>query len=98
MFISIEARRVASEIQAHVDKCGGNYSGWYASDPRARLFNDHNVDEDNGAWIFRDAGTNAVAREVEAHLHSLGCKGSGGGGDGTTRYVYAYRITRATRE
>jgi hypothetical protein len=59
---------------------------------------DHSVDEKTGAWIFRNAGSDLIAREVENYLLSMGCKGGDGGGGPTTRFVYAYRITRTTRE
>jgi len=90
-----------NEIKAHIGQCGGDYRNWYtgiAADPRRRLFNDHNVDERNGSWIHRDAGTHTAARQTEDALHLLGCKGGPGGGDGATRFVYAYRITPTTIE
>lgn len=92
---------VASQIDAHIQKRGGGYSNWYcgiASEPRQRLFVDHNVDEKNGSWIYKDAGSENAARQIEQHFLNKGCKGSGGGGDYTTHYVYAYRITSSTRE
>ena len=93
--------QIIADIDAHIRNCGGTYSAWYcgiASDPRQRLFTDHNVDEKNGAWIIRDCGTDTAARRVEEHFLKKGCKGGGGGGDRTTRYVYAYKITNTTRE
>lgn len=92
---------IIAEIDAYIRSCGGPYSCWYcgvAAVPERRLFADHNVDREHGQWIYRDAGTDANARAVESHFHGLGCKGSGGGGDRLTRYVYAYRITGTTRE
>lgn len=92
---------IVAEIDAYIRRHGGPYSAWYcgvAADPRSRLFIAHNVQEHGGLWIYSDAGTDANARTVECHFHSLGCKGSGGGGDRLTRYVYAYRITGTTRE
>ncbi len=93
--------KVAAEIDAHIRQCGGNYREWYvgiASNPRNRLFNDHNVDEKNGAWIYRDAGSDTAARRIENYFLTKGCKGGDGGGDASTKYVYAYRITSTTRE
>ncbi|MEM9064030.1 MAG: hypothetical protein AAGB51_00910 [Planctomycetota bacterium] len=92
---------VASEIDAHIHKCGGGYQSWYigiAADPRARLFADHNVAENGDAWIFRDAGTDAAARQIEDHFLRLGCRGGDGGGSSATKYVYAYKINSHTRE
>ncbi len=92
---------VARQIEAHIQKCGGAYSSWYcgiASSPRDRLFDDHNVDEKNGCWIYKDAGSESSARQIEKHFLDKGCKGGDGGGGYSTRYVYAYKITNSTRE
>jgi len=92
---------IVGEIDAHIRREGGGYSQWYcgiASDPKNRLFNDHNVSEKNGWWIFRDAGSDDAARRVEDYFFRKGCKGGPGGGYNGTRFVYAYRITSTTRE
>jgi len=95
------SEKIVGEIDAHIKQEGSGYSQWYcgiASDPKERLFNDHNVSEKNGWWIFRDAGSDDGARRVEDYFIRKGCKGGGGGGDSGTRHVYAYRITSTTRE
>lgn len=92
---------IIAEVDEYIRQSGGLYSQWYcgiAADPRRRLYIDHNVQERGGLWIYSDAGTDANARAVELHFHQLGCKGSGGGGDRLTRFVYAYRITPTTRQ
>jgi hypothetical protein len=93
---------IKTEIKNYVGKCGGSYSDWYvgiASDPRQRLFNDHNVDEGNGYWIFRECESSSVAREIEEYfINTLGTDGGFGGGDYTSRYVYAYTKTSSTTE
>lgn len=88
---------VASEIDAYMRANGGSYSAWYigiAADPRTRLFIDHNVAERGDAWIYRDAGSDAAARQIENHFIRLGCRGGDGGGSHATKYVYAFKITR----
>ena len=97
----VSANQVVGEIAAHIRDCGGAYSGWYvgiAAKPRDRLFTDHNVSEKNGSWIIRDAGSDAVARQIEQYFLDRGCKGGPGGGDWDSRFVYAYAITALTRE
>lgn len=77
------------------------YSDWYigiAKNARERLFNDHNVQEKGDLWIFRQASNNTIAREIENFFLAKGCKGGDGGGDHTTMYVYAYKITSNTRQ
>jgi hypothetical protein len=90
---------VETEIVAYIRGLGGRFGDWYAgiaASPRHRLFQDHNVSQATGAWIYRDAGSEAGARALERHLLSLGCKGDEGGGDPSTRYAYAYKITPYT--
>lgn len=93
---------IVSEISGYIDKRGGKYSDWYvgiASDPKARLFNDHNVDQKNGAWIYRECESADVAREVEDYfINTLRTKGGPGGGDDSTKSIYAYRTTSDTTE
>lgn len=81
----------------------GILSYWYtgvASDPRQRLFLDHNVPQSGGnGWIYRECENAAIAREVVDHLiKNLGTDGEYGDGDDSARYVYAYRKTARTRE
>lgn len=94
-------QRVAADIDAYMRRNGGGYGAWYcgiAADPRQRLFTDHNVAENGGLWIFRDCQTDTGARAVEDHFHGLGGQGGPSGGDHTTKYVYAYKVTATTRE
>lgn len=101
MAVATTLNQVAIEIQNHMNQCGGSYREWYvgiASDVRKRLFMDHNVHEKGDAWIFRDCGMDMVARSVEKYFIDKGCDGGSGGGDQTTKYVYAYRKAPHTRQ
>ena len=93
--------QIIQEIDNHISKRGGGYSGWYvgiASDPSDRLFSDHNVNKDKeDAWIFRNCGSEAAARKVEKYFLGLGCDGGAGGGDSSTTYAYAYKKSAHTR-
>ncbi len=98
--IVLTVTQIIQEIDNHIHKCGGGYSRWYvgiASDPRDRVLNDHNVDENNDAWIVRDCGSETAARKVEKHFLGLGCDGGAGGGDSSTTYAYAYKKNAHTR-
>ncbi|MBQ7907971.1 MAG: hypothetical protein IJ311_00500 [Elusimicrobiaceae bacterium] len=94
--------RIIQEIDSYIQKEGGYYYDWYvgiAKDPKTRLFSDHNVSEINGKWIFGETFSDASAREVESFfLEKKGTRGGPGGGDTSTCFVYAYRITSYTRE
>ncbi len=94
--------KTTSEIVAQIEAHAGTpYSSWYAgiaTDPKDRMFNDHNVDEEKGGWIYRTAASNADARSAESTLHEAGFKGGPGGGDAGTTAVYAYKVTSSTVE
>lgn len=94
------ATQITQEIDCYIRQNGGGYSQWYAgiaTDPRDRLFNDHNVDEKSGAWIYRDCGSENTARQIEKYFLNLSCEGGAGGGI-SPKFVYAYKTTLNTRE
>src|SRR5436309_3449307 len=90
-----------AEIKAHIDKQRGPYHSWYAGitgDIEQRLFIEHGVPRQNYWFIYRECPSADDAREVEAALLQLGCKGGIGGGDDDCRFVYAYLIGQQTKE
>ena len=101
-FVSKTALEIRDEIVKHISENGGQYEDWYvgiAADPKDRLFNDHNVSEEDDLWIYCPARSSAVARKVEKYFIDVkDTKGGPGGGDDNTRYVYAYVIGSHTLE
>ncbi len=92
--------QIVQEIDSYIKQNGGGYHQWYAgiaTNPRDRLFSDHNVDEKSGTWIYQDCGSENTARQIEKYFLNLGCKGGTGGGI-SPKFVYAYKITRDTKE
>jgi hypothetical protein len=93
---------IKQEIKAYYLKHGKGQYGWYigiAENARERLFNGHNVDEKNGAWIYNQASSSEIAREIEEELiEELETKGGSRGGSDKTDYVYAYQITNETKD
>lgn len=92
---------IGQKIDNYIQKNGGEYADWYigiATNPRDRLFCDHNVNEKGDAWIFRDSGSVSAARDIERHFIALGCSGGEGGGSDQTHYVYAYKMTDHTQQ
>ena len=86
------AQQIYNEIVAFMKEQGREYSSWYcgiASDPKDRLFREHNVSKENG-WVHHQCNNDTDARAVEEALLKLGCDGGRGGGDETTIHVYAY--------
>lgn len=94
--------KIIQDIDGHIKKEGSSYNNWYvgiAKDPNDRLFNDHNVQKENAWWIFRNALSDTIAREIETFfLEKKGTQGGSGGGSKDTCFVYAYRITNNTIE
>ena len=78
---------------------GETYSQCYVgitSDVDSRLFGDHNVSKEHGRWIYRTATSHTIAREVEQHFLDAGMDGGAGGGDASSKIVYAYKKTSTT--
>jgi hypothetical protein len=88
-----EAQQIVYWMIENMKKQGGTLPQWYvgvATDPKTRLFTDHSVNQDYGHWMYSNqCSTSDVAREVEQYFLSQGAKGGTGGGDNTTKYVYA---------
>jgi hypothetical protein len=95
----LNAQETFDKIKSFIDEHDNNYPKWYsgiASDPRKRLFEEHNVSEDSDLWIFQRCPNEQNARNVEERLLKLGCDGSTGGGDASSVYAYAYRKSANT--
>lgn len=100
-FIMAQKTEIIQSFKDYMAENGGEYSDWYvgiASDPKKRLFNDHNVSENAGIWIYDNAETQKTAREIEEYFISQGTDGGQGGGDSSTIYAYAYKKTAYTNE
>ena len=92
---------VMGQINEHMTKSGYPNSSWYVgvtSDVDERLHGYHRVPKVNHWFIYRRCVSASEARTAEAAYHKAGCKGSGGGGDHTSYFIYAYLITRETVE
>jgi hypothetical protein len=88
--------QIVAEFTAHFQKSGAKYwKEWYvgiSKDARDRLFNGHSVKEKGDWWIYRQATSSTVAREVESHfVDTQGTDGGTGGGDQSSDMVYAYK-------
>jgi hypothetical protein len=98
----VSSQQIVDDIVAYINANGAGLRHWYvgiASDARDRLFSQHSVDEKNGIWIFRTADTAEDARIVEQYLiDNYKTQGGPGGGDSTSKAVYAYLVTNNTKE
>lgn len=93
-------QEIIDEIKAHIQKEGSGYRNWYvgiSEDAKDRLFNGHGVPKENAWWIFREASSASVAREIEDYfINTLGTDGAPGGGSDKSSQVYAYKKTSIT--
>ena len=93
---------IIKHFESYISRNGGGYPDWYvgiAEAPKNRLFEDHNVGEKGGKWIYEDAGSRSAAETVEAYfVKTRSTKGGLGGGSDSTKSVYAYRIGSYTKE
>ena len=93
---------IKADVRQYVANNGNDPSVWYAGvaeDAEDRLFQDHNVTKEGGAWIYRIAVSRDVADRIEKYLtDTLKMKGGPGGGSEKSVYVYAYKITATTKE
>ena len=100
-------RNAARKLKRYIENNGGlsdgshHDFGWYtgiASNPAARLIEDHNVNEKNGLFLFVITNSDTEARRAERDLIRYGCEGGSGGGNWDSKYVYAYKISIYTKE
>lgn len=92
--------KIKNDFEKYIKECGRNYDSWYvgiSKDARDRLFNDHNVSEENGNWIYNTASSSQEARDIEEYfINTLGTDGGTGGGDEESDMVYSYKKTTYT--
>lgn len=95
-------KQIARAIDDYIRNQDSDYSHWYvgiASDPKDRLFNGHKVNEQKGQWVFSESTSEDAARTVERYFINVkGTQGDSGGGDASTRFIYAYRIYAYTQQ
>lgn len=93
--MSASKQDIIAAFEEHIKKGGGGYSAWYvgvSKDARDRLFNGHGVRENDDWWIYKQATSSQIARDIEYYfVYIRGTDGSTGGGDETADMVYAYK-------
>lgn len=92
-------QEIINDIANHF--AGTPYSNCYegiTADVENRLFGNHKVSKKNGHWIYRPAASHTIARDVEQRFLDKGMDGGCGGGDESSKIVYAYKKTSATNQ
>ena len=91
---------IVTDIKFYIAQQDGRYPDWYvgvSKDAKGKMFNGHKVDEKKDLWIYRQAVTSDVAREVEDHfMNMLGTDGSTGPSHDTADMVYVFKKNEHT--
>ncbi|MEK7588090.1 MAG: hypothetical protein AAB457_04700 [Patescibacteria group bacterium] len=93
---------VINDIVGYIRRTNTPLTEWYvgiAEDAQARVFEEHGVNKDVDYWIYRECFTVDAARRVEQYvIANYQTDGGSGGGSDASRFVYAYKKERHTRE
>ena len=85
---------IIMEILEFIYREGGDPETWHigvTNDPRQRLFDEHQVDYLNDAWIYRTATSEGEALQVQAYFLEFRLTEGEEGWQPGTCAVYAYR-------
>ncbi len=85
---------IIMEILGFIYREGGSPKTWYigvARDPRQRLFDEHRLNYQNDAWIYRTAKSESEALHVQAYFLEFGLDDCEEGWQSGACAVYAYR-------
>ena len=77
-----------------------DFSSWYvgiANNVKRKLFEDHNVNEQNGIWIYVTAPDNAAARTTKSYFVQNRVAANDLDDEVGGLIVYAYKKTPSTR-
>lgn len=98
--MSLNYSEIIEKIDEHLSKSGKTYYNEFyigiTKDPENRLFKEHGVSKENSWWLYINAGSSELAREVEKHYLEEGMRGGDGGGNDDSTYVYCYTVTPTT--
>lgn len=94
---------IIANIKDQIDSEKGSYDSWYigtTNDADKRLFSptEHNVDQNNGWWIYRSANSKEIAEEIAKYFINLGLKGSTVSISDNSNIVYAFKISPLTKQ
>ena len=88
---------IIADIEAQIRKGGGDYGAWCvgtAKDSHGTLFTRHETEDSADGWIYREAFTAGVARDVRDYfVTQCGTDAGASGEDEPGRVVYAYKKT-----
>ena len=86
---------IVKDILSYIFENDFQLSEWYvgiASNPREKLFQEHNVMEDSDLWIIRAAESITSAKSIAYHIISrYGTDGLLKSNSETSKFVYAFK-------
>ena len=95
-------QQIKFEIFAYVKEFGADFSDWYVGishDPKKALFEDHELDEQNDIWLYKQAMSFAACETVQKYFletqNTEGNKLVAASED--TDCVYAYKKSENTK-
>lgn len=91
----VSRNEIISDIEAQIRKGGGDYGAWFvgiAKDSHGTLFTRHETEDLHDGWIYREAFTPGVGRDVREYFVTQCGTGAGERSeDEAGRIVYAYK-------
>ncbi len=84
---------IIETIEKHIALYGKNnwYIGITDNNIRKRLFEEHGVNEQNDAWIYRTLESNSLAREIKQHFVLQGLLSDNENDDENGKMIFAYK-------
>lgn len=97
-----QENQIVSEIVQYIQQSNTPYTDWYigiTEDVQIRLFVDHAVNKETDYWIYRKCFTADQARIIEQDIIiNYHTDGGSGGGSENSKFVYAYKKERHTKD
>jgi len=91
---------IVMEMLEFIQREGSHPKTWYVGvtdDPQGRLFDEHQVNYQDDAWIYRQAASEIEAQRVQEYFLEFGLDGRKGALRSGARKVYAYRKGISTK-
>lgn len=100
--MAYSVQQIKFEIYSYIKEFGADFSQWYigvASDPKAKMRDEHGVDETADIWLYKQAMSFSACRTVLRHfVDQLKVDGDPNvRGDDDTDCVYLYKKSGRTR-
>ena len=99
--MSIVIEEAINKIKNKIEFEGYPYPSWYigiANDIKKKLFEHHNVNDQNGKWIYITVPSNSDAKEIKKYFEERLVSIDNEDDDDNGLIVFAYKINTATKQ